>query len=75
MDKTRKVKKKCNKNKIERKTRQEEVEEGHVILYINMMVCGNTHTKILNLKLNKSPTHLFTSFTLNKEFEKLNSTF
>ena len=74
MDKTRKVKK-SNKKKIERKTRQEEVEERYVILYINMMVCGNTHTKILNLKLNNSPTHLFTSFTLNEEFEKLNSTF
>ena len=74
MDKTRKVKKR-NKKKIERKTRQEEVEERYVILYINMMVCGNTHTKILNLKLNKSPTHLFTSFTLNEVFEKLNSTF
>jgi len=73
MDKTRKVKKR-NKKKIERKTRQE-VEERYVILYINMMVCGNTHTKILNLKLNKSPTHLFTSFTLNEEFEKLNSIF
>ena len=74
MDKTRKVKKR-NEKKIERKTRQEEVEECYVILYINMMVCGNTHTKILNLKLNNSPTHLFTSFTLNEEFEKLNSTF
>lgn len=41
-----------------------------------MMVGGKTHTKRLNLKLNKSPTHLFTiSFTLNEEFEKLNSTF